>query len=151
MVAPVSSPQPATPASSPPEAAATPPVVRAAARWFWWIAGLSLVNIVMFQSGSQTSFVMGLGITTISDVVFAGNRLVGFAIDAIALGFFVWAGFQAQRARLWAFYLGVTVYVLDALIYAYAQDWMPVAFHGLAIFFIVKGILALQGAAKATE
>jgi hypothetical protein len=151
MVDPVSSPQPSAPASSPREAAATLPVVRSAARWFWWIAGLSLVNIVMFQSGSQTSFVMGLGITTVSDVVYAGNKVVGFVIDAIALGFFVWVGFQAQSAKLWAFYLGVTVYVLDALIYAYVQDWMPVAFHGLAIFFIVKGILALQGAAKATE
>ncbi len=151
MVDPVSSPQPSPAASPPGQAAPALPVVRAAARWFWWIAGLSLVNIVMFQSGSETSFVMGLGIITVSDVVFAGNKLVGFLIDAIALGFFVWVGFEAQRAKLWAFYLGVTVYVLDALIYAYVQSWMPVAFHGLAIFFIVKGILALQGKAKATE
>ncbi|HKE95472.1 MAG TPA: hypothetical protein VKB34_14255 [Povalibacter sp.] len=131
------------------EAAAALPAVRSAARWFWWIAGLSVVNTVMFQSGSDTSFVMGLGITAVSDAVFAANRSVGFVIDAIVLGFFVLVGLKAQHGSLWAFYLGTAVYALDALIYVLAQDWMPVAFHGLAIFFILKGIGALRSAMQA--
>ena len=148
MVDSVTSPMPD--AESTQEAAAVLPAVRSAARWFWWIAGLSVVNIVMFQTGSDTNFVMGLGITAVSDVVFANSKAIGFVIDAVALGFFVLVGLKAQRGSLWAFYLGTAVYVLDALIYAYFQDWMPVAFHGLAIYFIAKGITALRSAPQAT-
>jgi hypothetical protein len=43
-------PVPATPARH--ELAASIPAVRSAARSFWWIAGLSLVNIVLLQTGS---------------------------------------------------------------------------------------------------
>ena len=128
------------------EVALSSPAIRSAARWFWWIAGLSLVNVVMFQTGSKGSFVVGLGITALSDVLFANSKSVGFAIDAIAIGFFLWMGSQASRGKLWAFYVGLVVYSLDALIYLNVQDWMPVAFHGLAIFFIGRGALALREA-----
>jgi len=128
------------------EVALSSPAIRSAARWFWWIAGLSLVNVVMFQTGSKGSFVVGLGITALSDVLFANSKPVGFVIDAIAIGFFLWMGSQASRGKLWAFYVGLVVYSLDALIYLNVQDWMPVAFHGLAIFFIGRGALALREA-----
>jgi len=126
--------------------AAASPMVRSGARWFWWIAGLSLVNIVMFQSGSKTSFVIGLGITTLSDVLFVNAKATGFLIDAVALGFFVLVGWLASQGKLAAFYVGLAAYVLDALIYVRIQDWMPVAFHALAIYFIVKGAMALREA-----
>jgi hypothetical protein len=122
------------------------PMIGSGARWFWWIAGLSLVNVVMYQTESKTSFVVGLGMTLLSDVIFRGNQLVGFLIDAIVIGFFVLIGWQASRGKLAAFYIGLAVYVLDALIYVRAQDWMPVAFHGLAIYFIVKGAMSLRAA-----
>lgn len=136
-------PAPAAP-SSPQEIAAANPLVRSGARWFWWIAGLSVVNIAMFQSGSHTSFVMGLAITQIFDAVFVGNKAIGFAIDAFTLGFFVYMGLLAQEGKLKGFYLGIGMYVIDALIYATFADWMPVAFHVLAIFFISKGAMALR-------
>jgi hypothetical protein len=129
-------PKPAAPSAS--------AIVQSAARWFWWIAGLSVVNIVLFQSGSETNFVVGLGITALSDVVFAGNKPIGFVIDALAVGFFLWMGAQGSRGKLWAFYVGLAVYTLDALIYLSFKDWMPVAFHALAIFFIMKGVMALR-------
>jgi hypothetical protein len=132
------------------ELAAAIPAVKSGARWFWWIAGLSLVNIVLFQSGSTTNFVVGLGVTALSDAMFAQSKSIGFVIDAIALGFFFLMGLQAQRGKLWVFYLGVTVYALDALIYVAYQDWMPVAFHGLAIYFIIKGVMSLREALKAS-
>ena len=125
-------------------------IVQSAARWFWWVAGLSLINIIMTQSGSDTSFVMGLGFTAVSDAIFESNKAIGFVIDALALGFFFFLGLQGMRGKLWAFYLGISVYVLDALIYVFVQDWMPVAFHALAIFFIAKGALALVASRPAS-
>jgi len=122
------------------------PIVQSAARWFWWIAGLSVVNIALFQSGSETSFVVGLGMTALSDVIFASTKVIGFIIDALVVGFFLWMGVEGSRGRLWAFYVGLAVYTLDALIYVSFKDWMPVAFHALAIFFIMKGVMVLRRA-----
>jgi len=127
----------------------TDPVVQSAARWFWWIAGLSVVNTALSHSGSDTNFVVGLGITAIADAVFAHARPIAFAIDAVAIGFFFLMGLHGARGKAWAFYVGLAVYVLDAFIYAKFGDWMPVAFHGLAIWFIAKGVLRLREPAPA--
>lgn len=143
---------PAAASTSPPTMVvppAVPPSVQASARWFWWIAGLSLVNIVMLQSGTHTSFVVGLGMTVLSDAVFSSNKPVGFLVDAVVLGFFFLMGDRARRGALWAFYVGLAVYAIDTLIYLRVQDWMPVAFHALVIYFLSRGVMALRAAAAA--
>lgn len=126
--------------------AAIDPRVTAGARWFWWIAGLSLVNAVLMQSGAEMNFVVGLGITAAADVLFAGAQASAFVVDAIAIGFFVLIGWQATRGKLWAFFFGIGVYALDALIYVAFQNWMAVGFHALALYFIAKGAMLLRAA-----
>ena len=42
------------------------------------------------------------------------------------------------------------VYVCDGLLYMKFADWMPVAFHALALFYIGKAFMSLQDAKKAT-
>lgn len=133
-----------TPAPTRAEIAAANPLVQSGARWFWWIAGLSLVNTVMFHSGSNTNFVIGLGITAVSDAVFENNKAIGFTIDFLVVGFFFLMGLKARQGRLWPFVLGLVVYALDALLYVRFADWMPVGFHALAIFFIVRGAMTLR-------
>lgn len=127
------------------------PGVEGGARWFWWIAGLSLVNTVMIHSGSETSFMIGLGFTLIADVALKGIPALAFAIDAVAIGFFVAMGWLALRGHVWAFAVGGAVYLLDALIFLYFQDFFPLALHGLALFYIVSGALALHRALKAAR
>ena len=78
--------------------AAGTPGVASAARWFWWIAGLSLVNTILVHSGSETSFVIGLGFTLIADYVFQSMKLIAFAVDALALGFFVFIGWRRLKS-----------------------------------------------------
>jgi hypothetical protein len=126
------------------------PIVQSAARWFWWIAGLSLVNTVLFHSGSSTNFVIGLAMTTLASAAFANNMPVAIGLAGITIGFYFLVGLYAQRSKLWAFYLGLAVYVLDGLIYVLFQDWMSVAFHGLAAFFIFKGIARVRELAQST-
>jgi hypothetical protein len=120
------------------------PVVRSAARWFWWIAGLSLVNVVLFYSGSTASFVIGLAMTTLASVAFAGNFPVAVGLAGLTIAFYFVVGLYAQQQKLWAFYLGLTIYILDGLLYVFFQDWIPVAFHALAVFFIFKGIARVR-------
>lgn len=120
------------------------PIVKSAARWFWWSAGLSLVNAVMFHVGSDTNFVLGLAMTTLATVAFAQVLPVALLLTAVTVGFYFAMGHYAQRGRLWAFYAGLALYVVDALIYLQFEDWMSVGFHALAVFFIFKGVLRVK-------
>ncbi|MBS0631934.1 MAG: hypothetical protein JSS11_08480 [Verrucomicrobia bacterium] len=125
------------------------PRIASAARWFWWIAGLSVVNCVLTHSGSDTSFLIGLGFTLIADNVFKDYQAVAYAIDLLSIGFFVGMGLIALRGYRWAFILGLVFYILDGLIYLFFQDWLPVAFHVYASVMIIVGIKALNDAIKA--
>lgn len=120
------------------------PIVRSAARWFWWIAGLSLVNAVMFHSGSDGNFVLGLAMTTLANAMFASMLPVAIALTALTVGFYFAMGLYAQRGKLWAFYAGLALYIVDALIYLKFEDWMSVGFHALAAFFIARGLMRVR-------
>lgn len=122
------------------------PEVVAGARWFWWIAGLSLVNTILLYAGADMSFVVGLGITTLASIFFP--MAMALLAVAVTLGLYVYFGFEAQKGQPWAFYAGLAVYAFDALIFVYLQDWMSVAFHGLAMYFIIKGVMALRARSK---
>ena len=41
------------------------------ANWFFWIAGLSLINSVLHLAGVSISFLIGLGLTELIDCHFA--------------------------------------------------------------------------------
>ena len=73
------------------------PEIISGARWFWWIAGLSLVNSVILHSGGGTSFVIGLGFTQIVDALFQSLKPVAFGIALFALGFFFAMGWYATK------------------------------------------------------
>jgi hypothetical protein len=103
----------------------------------------------MLYSGSNTNFVIGLAMTTLASVAFSSNLPVAIGLAGLTIVFYLVVGFYAQRQKLWAFYVGLAVYVLDGLIYVYFQDWMPVAFHGFAAFFIVKGIARTRAPRRA--
>ena len=120
------------------------------ARWFWWIAGLSAVNVACDLAHANINFVLGLAFTQIAHGVLAANIGVALVVDALFIGGFWFIGQQAQKGRTWAFAVGVVVYVLDGLVYLKYQDWMPVAFHALALFYIGKAFMSLQEARKAT-
>src|ERR1700761_1070036 len=118
------------------------------ARWFWWIAGLSAVNVACDLAHANVNFVLGLAFTLIAHGMFASQIGVALVVDALFIGGFWFIGQQAQKGRTWAFALGVVVYVIDGLIYLKYQDWMPVAFHALALFYIGKAFMSLQEARK---
>src|SRR6266568_2229851 len=128
---------PPTPPGSPP--AVTPmakqaQLVRSGANWFIWIAGLSLVNSVLFVAGSDWAFFLGLGATQFSDAfgkeIITGTtgEVVALVVDVVIAGIFV----------------GMVLIVLDALLLVWVQDWAAVAFHALALFFIIRGFQAAR-------
>ena len=120
------------------------------ARWFWWIAGLSAVNVACDLAHANLNFVLGLAFTQLAHGAFAANMGIALVIDALFIGGFYLIGLQAQKGRTWAFALGVVVYLLDGLVYLKFEDWLPVAFHAFALFHIGKAFMSLQAAKKAT-
>ena len=124
------------------------PSIASAARWFWWIAGLSVINSVLIHSGSETSFLAGLGFTLVADAVFQAYKPVAFVIDTLAVSFFFVIGLMALRGYRWAFLVGGILYALDACIYLALQGWLSVAFHGWALFSIWTGGTLLHRTVK---
>ena len=114
--------------------------------WFYWIAGLTLVNSVMALSGSGTRFILGLGITQIFDELAQRMSLlaVGVVLDLLAAAVFVFFGVFANKRHTWSFIVGMALYTLDGLIYLIAQEWLGVGFHAFALFCLFRGFKACR-------
>ncbi len=145
----------AGPVRPPPIGAAVTPLhagaalqLKSGASWFYWIAGLSLVNSIMSLTGSGFGFALGLGVTRIVDGFAAGlesgGKGVALVLDLMAGGLFIFFGIFASKAHTWAFVVGMALFALDGLIVLLAQAWLSVALHALALFFIFRGFLACR-------
>jgi len=143
-------PSPTGPPSVVTEIARQAQAVRSGANWLIWIAGASLVNSVLFLAGSNWAFFLGLGATQFSDVfgkdVITGTtgQVLALAIDVVIAGIFAALGYLSRNGALWSFIVGMVLLVLDALLLVWVTDWAAVAFHGLALFFIVRGFQAAR-------
>ncbi len=128
---------------------------RKGANWFYWVAGLSLVNTAIILSGGSIYFVVGLGVTMMADglatLISQNHPNAVLAVKGIALTFdmfvaliLVGFGWLSGRRYLAAFVLGMVLYLLDGLIWVVANDWLCVAFHGYALFCMWSGFQAFR-------
>lgn len=129
------------------------------ANWFYWIAGLSMVNSAIFIFGGNVHFLAGLGITELTDALVDVSIQQGLPtmMKAVSIGFALTAvvgfglvGYFARKFFRTAFILGIVVYVLDSIIVLLLQDFFMAAFHAFALFGIIRGYLACR-AVKAFE
>jgi hypothetical protein len=124
------------------------PRVLKSANWFFWIAGLSLVNSVIAMSGGNWQFFAGLGLTPVLDGIgsvggSAGNAVtlvLNVAIAAVVCLF----GYFARQGQKWAFLVGMILYAGDGVIFLLAGEIRSVLFHGLVLFFIFRGFSQLD-------
>ena len=120
---------------------------RSGARWFYWVAGLSLVNSLASLAGQKWRFVLGLGITQLADAL-AAHSGRGFEVvavlDAVIVASFVLLGRFALQGRVWAFGVGAAIYALDGLIFLVLRDWVGVAFHVFVLVMTVRGLDAAR-------
>jgi hypothetical protein len=143
-------PRPTGPPAAVSETARQTQLVRSGANWFIWIAGLSLVNSVLFVAGSNWAFFLGLGATQFSDAfgkeIITGTtgEVLALVVDVVIAAIFVGLGLVSRNGALWSFIVGMVLLVLDALLLVWVTDWAAVAFHGLALFFIVRGFQAAR-------
>jgi hypothetical protein len=116
--------------------------------WFYWIAGLSLINSIAAASGSSWRFIVGLGVTQLFDALGAGmgngGKIVALVLDLVAAGVFILFGVFANKGHTWAFLTGMVLFALDGAIFLLGGDWLGVAFHVLVLFFLFRGFQAAR-------
>ena len=120
---------------------------RIGARWFYWVAGVSLVNTVVALTGQHWRFIVGLGTTQVANGL-AARPGHGWApailLDLLLIGGFVFLGYLALQRQHWAFPVGIGVYALDGLIFVAARHWVGLAFHVFVLIMICKGFQAAR-------
>ncbi len=122
--------------------------------WFYVIAGMSLLNTVIYRFGGGLTFVVGLAATQFVDGFtralaneFGGStglQIVGFAIDVIIAGVFVAAGYMGRKGFRWVVVIGMGLYLLDALLFVVFSEWLAVIFHAYALYGLYQGLAALN-------
>lgn len=122
--------------------------------WFFWIAGLSLVNSVILTIGGGWNFLIGLGITQLVDgfasavatyfrpEVSTTIQVLALIIDVGVAGVFALLGFFAKKGHRWGFTVGMTLYALDGLIFLIVPDFVSIGFHIFALFWMFAGLRA---------
>ncbi|HEX5106223.1 MAG TPA: hypothetical protein VFV87_20530 [Pirellulaceae bacterium] len=148
---------PDTPAYSPLEAqiAAQFQQGKRGASWFYSIAGFSLINSIIVLFGGGTYFVIGLGVTVITDhfAVAAAQQSPDAAVlvkgGAFAFDLFVAAALCAfgwLSVKRWqpVFILGMTLYLLDGLLFLMFGRMMAVAFHAYGLYCMWSGFQAYR-------
>ncbi|MBI2682859.1 MAG: hypothetical protein HYX26_06530 [Acidobacteriales bacterium] len=118
-------------------------IIKNSANWFYWIAGLSLINTILSLSGAQWRFILGLGLTQVVDEVAKNlgglGPIIGFVVDAMALTFFVLMGVFANKHHKWAFILGMIAFLLDGGVSLLAADWIGLIFHAWVLWSLWAG------------
>jgi hypothetical protein len=120
------------------------------AGWFYWIAGLSLINTVVALFDGSYNFIAGLGITQLIDAFaymladYNGRIIiyVGVFINLLIIGMFVVFGVLAHKKKKWVFITGIVLYSLDALLFIFIKDYLSLLFHAYAVYSMYRGLKA---------
>jgi hypothetical protein len=124
--------------------------------WFYWIAGLSLLNSLIILLGGSWSFIVGLGITQIIDGFALGLseiisdsgvilvRAMAFLMILGVTGLFALFGVLGKRGFKSVVIIGMILYALDGLIFLLLGDLLSVGFHLIALWGLVGGLKAYQ-------
>jgi hypothetical protein len=119
------------------------------AGWFYWIAGLSMINgVIALFSGKAGGFLFSLWSVFYCAGIGIGiggtiGTVIGFVLVAFLCGLFVLSGIFANKGHTWAFFLGLSLYILDSLILLVPpQNWLSLAFHAFACYSIFVGLKA---------
>ena len=120
--------------------------LKSGASWFYWIAGLSLINSVVSFTGSGWRFILGLGITQVLDAFGSriGSKVAALVLDLGVAGAFILFGVFAHKAQTWAFIIGMALFALDGLIFLVRQDWIGVGFHAFVLYCLFRGFTACR-------
>jgi hypothetical protein len=120
------------------------------ANWFFWLAGLSVINSVLAVAGSDIRFIFGLGITQVVDAigqvaaedVGGAAKLMAFVASLVGAGVAALFGVLARKRIHQLYVLGMLIYLADGGLMLLAQDWLGAAFHAFVLLGLCGGLSA---------
>lgn len=127
--------------------------VRNGANWFYWIAGLSIINSLIFLFGANVAFLAGLGFTQVVDAIIdisiqsggpSALKAVAVVFDLVLVIMFALIGYYSNKRFTVAFIIGIAIYAFDSLLVLALGSFLPAGFHAFALFFIIRGFLACR-------
>ena len=128
---------------------------KSGANWFYWIAGLSIVNSAILYFGGGIAFIFGLGITQLIDGIGMaiaqeyeniGNtaQTITFVLSVFVSSIFVLFGYFANRLMQWAFIVGMVLYALDAVLCLVFSAFLDAAVHAFVLYCLFNGFKACR-------
>jgi len=129
------------------------------ASWFYWIAGLSILNSIILIAGGSFTFIFGLAFTQVIDVFAALIEsdlginspgiitFLGFGLDLAVAGVFAAIGYLARKRNRGIYILGGVLYAGDALVSLLFRDWLGVLFHLFVLHGLWGGMKAMRALA----
>jgi hypothetical protein len=138
-------------AADPTEVAELEKKVKSHGSWFYWIAGLSIINSIVAFSGSEWGFFLGFSVLQAIDYAVKESgtaiRAGVLAFDLVAAGSFIVLGiFACRQHAAWAFIVGVVFYGLDTALTILAifagGSAVGGALHVWALVSLILGITA---------
>jgi hypothetical protein len=135
--------------ATPPQATQNYRVITGAGQ-FYWVAGLGVVDCMLYAINSSIAFPMGLAVTRLLTALGRGmpiemRALTGLAVLAF-LGILALSAYYGRKGELWAFILGGSVYLFDTVLLLLLGDWLAAAIHGFFLYHMVRGLMALPPA-----
>ncbi len=118
------------------------------ARWFYWIAALSLINTFVAASGRGVMFSVGLAVTQyyyFTAEMGSGGTGAAIVLSAVVAGVFAVLGYFACKRHAWSFIAGMVLYAGDALFALFAVParlWLLVGFHVFILYILFLGLKA---------
>jgi len=120
------------------------------AKWFYWIAALTFITSVIGLLGGGWRFFLSLGVTQIIDGIATGlsadfgnaTKVIAIVLDIFVTAIFAGFGLLASKRQLWAYVLGMVVFLLDGLLSLAFFDVIGIIVHGFVLFVMFRGFQA---------
>jgi hypothetical protein len=120
------------------------------ADWFFWIAGLSVANLITAQVGFVFLFGTLGTVRWVSRLAWesgANGGAITLAAQIATAGLLCVFGIFARKGCRWSFIAGMAVYALDGVLLALddiqsLSGWLNVGFHIFALLGIFAGLRA---------
>lgn len=129
--------------------------LKSGAGWLYAVAGLSLLNSLLYRLEIKEFFIFGLGITAFFDTLSTAigeeypkaSTIAGIVaillVITIALIFLV-LGYFTKQMRKWAIVIGLGFYGLDTLFMLFLNDWLGIVFHFWVFYSLVRALRAVS-------
>lgn len=120
---------------------------REGANWFYWIAGLSVLSAVLMGIGS--SIVSAISLGSIEFLIALASQVpelstVAILAGVLIIGIFAGLGFLSNKEHLWAYITGIILFLLDTALLVWVMDFIGIAIHALALYYLIVGCIALK-------